>query len=172
MAVDVSQADVRHGRMTRCIAVESPMRIGMSQPGITTRASQPDDRPPRTHGRPGLRAEALTARGAVPPPQVAREWRTRAVAPLAPIAGRVRVIAAAIQTLDRAAATVLRTAAGVFQVRVRVRAAFPVVHALAAEDSAAAAGLRAAVVERDRLEEAARARLEAAVAVAGGNRSC
>src|SRR5580700_1772037 len=112
MAVDVSQADVRHGRMTRCIAVESPMRIGMSQPGITTRASQPDDRPPRTHGRPGLRAEALTARGAVPPPQVAREWRTRAVAPLAPLAGRVRVIAAAIQTLDRAAATVLRTAAG------------------------------------------------------------
>ena len=186
---DVLQADVGHGSMTRCIARESPTRIGMSPPGIITRASQrdapPADRLPQTHGRPGRGAEASTTRDprrAVPLPQVAPAPRTRAVGPLAPIAGRVRAIAAAIQTLDRAEATRLRTAAGAFQIPVRVRAVIQVLHALAAEDSAAAAGLQAAAVHRDPSEaaEAARARPEeavharpeeAAVAVVGGNQS-
>jgi hypothetical protein len=175
MVVDVLQADIRRGRMTRCIALESPTRIGMSQPGITTRASPRDERLPQTHGRPGRRVEASTTRDqrrAVPLPQVAPVPGIRAVAPMAPIAERVRAIAAAIQ-MDRAEATG-RTAAGAFQVQVRVRAATQIAHAPAAEDSAAAAGLQAAAVERARsaaAAEAARARPEAAVAVAGGNRS-
>src|SRR5580704_14301370 len=100
MVVDVLQADIRRGRTTRCIALESPTRIGMSQPGITTRASPRDERLPQTHGRPGRRVEASTTRDqgrAVPLPQVAPARRIRAVAPMAPIAERVRAIAAAIQ---------------------------------------------------------------------------
>jgi len=75
-------------------------------------------------------------------------------------------MAAVIQTLDRAEATRLRTAAGAIQAQARVHAALPVIHGPA--DSAAAAGLRAAAVQGDPSAGADRARLEAAVAVAGG----
>jgi hypothetical protein len=172
------QADVRHGRMTRCIARESHTQIGMSRPGTIIRASQrdatPADRVRQTQGRPGRLAEASTTRDqrhAVPLPQVAPAPRTRAVAPMASIAGRVGAMAAAIQTLDRAEATGLRVAAGAIRAQARVHAGIQVVHAPAAEDSAAAAGLQGAAVQGDRSEAAARARLEAAAAVAGGNQS-
>jgi hypothetical protein len=172
-AVHALPADMPHGSMTRCIAPESLMRIGMLQPGIITRASQRGARPGDLRGHPARLAEASMARDqphAVRLPQVVRMRRTAAVH-LGPVAGRVPAQAAATRAPAQAAATALRIAAEASQVHRKDRAAIRV-RALAAEEPAAAAGLHQAVAQDDRSAgAAARARLEAAAVAVAGDKS-
>ena len=163
--------------MTRCIARESLTQIEASPPGTTTRASQrdgpPADRLLQTRGRPARPAEASTTRDprrAVPLLRIVPAPRTRATAPLAPVAGPIRAIAAATRTPDRAEATPLRTAVEASPVQLQLREAIQV-HAPAAEHPVAPAGLQRVPAEGGRSEGAARARLEAAVTVVADNGS-